>query len=280
MSKAPLPPGSDCLRARRYLLLRERGPAAVTAETIEIDAHLRGCVTCRAYADEMLAWRRLGARLRDGHSAPEAMRQRWFRNLALARTQWLEEAPNHARRRTRRQAILWAVTGLALLAAVVAWVGPFRFPVGSVDPGSLVAEDHWREVHQQSVQSSDPAEIRRWLQQRLALPVRVILIPGATLEGARLCLLRGRLGAVIRYRVSGAPVSYYVMPAIEGNAGEARDRNAIQQEAAQGYNVVLWYERGLLHALVGDLPRTQLLRLAADCRQRGRLTSATFSQAG
>ncbi|MDE2149326.1 MAG: hypothetical protein KGJ55_05720 [Gammaproteobacteria bacterium] len=267
--------GIDCVRCRRWLLTVAPGPRVVSAESAPAQAHLQACAACRAYADETLDWRRLGGRLCGGMTAPADVRQRVFRELALARTRWLRgERP--------RQPRGWQVAALGLFAALLVIVGARLWPVSStgIDVAAAVVEDHWRDLHRQHIDSTDPAVVQRWLSQRLPIPVRVAALPGAALRDARLCFLRNRLGAVLRYRVDGAMVSYYIMPAVAGDAAADRDRSAIQQESEQGYNVVLWRERGLLHALVGDLPRSRLLILAAACQANGRPRAAVHSQAG
>lgn len=261
------PAREDCMAYRRDLLDRASGPHVVSTQTQAVHAHLQDCPACRAYADEMLAWRRLGGRLRQHGTAPSAVRQRIFRELALARTQWLRAGASN------RGAGSWGrwPWGIALLAAVALltivglWQGSREPPSVTPDTASAVAEDHWRDLHRQHIDSTDPAEVQHWLASRLAIPVQVMALQGAVLQGARLCFLRGKLGAVLHYRVGDASVSYYVMPGDARADAVNRDRRAIEQESAQGYNVALWQERGMLHALVGGLPRSRLLKLAATC---------------
>lgn len=258
----------DCVACRRWLLSSMSGPRVVSTQTQAVHAHLQECPACRAYADEMLAWRRLGGRLRQQGTAPSAVRQRIFRELALARTQWLRAgASGHGAGSWNR----WP-WGIALLAAVALlmmvvglWQGSREPPSVTADAASAVAEDHWRDLHRQHIDSTDPAVVQHWLAAHLPIPVRVMALQGAVLRGARLCFLRGKLGAVLHYRVGNASVSYYVMPGDAHDDAVSRDRRAIEQESAQGYNVVLWQERGMLHALVGGLPRSRLLKLATTC---------------
>lgn len=122
-------------------------------------------------------------------------------------------------------------------------------------------------VHDQSIRTSDVNTVRDWLVARLPFAVHIPQIPDALLEGARLCLLDGRRGAVLRYRLDGRVVSYYLMPAGRAD-GAVLDPAAFRHEAEVGYRVVAWREAGLIHALVGDLPRERLNALARFCAHR------------
>lgn len=258
-SGSTLPPCA-CAQCRRWLLLHGRRPHALSADEAGVAVHMRDCASCQAYAAQMLGWRRLGERLREHVIAPTAVRQRVFRDLALARTHWLREQVD-ARKR-------WWLPALVFMAAlvVVAGVRMLTIPPSGADATSAVLDDHWRDAHHQHIDSSDPAAVEQWLASRLTIPVRASVVPGAALQGARLCFLRGRLGAVVRYRVDDAMVSYYVMPADTRIAETERDNVAIRAENEQGYNLVVWREHGLVHALVGGLPRARLQMLATAYR--------------
>lgn len=257
----------DCLQCRQWLLLTERSPQPLSLNAGAMEAHLATCSTCRAYAAELAGWRRVGHRLRTTQTAPAGVRQRMFHGLALARTRGMNE---HVPR--RRFARATVVVGLALCGSVLLGLGAWHFTPPSITTdnasASSLVEDHLRDVHQQHIDSTDPTAVQQWLSQRLAISVRVEKMPGAVLEGARLCFLRGRLGAVLRYRVDGAAVAYYVMPAGTRAADNEADGTAIRQESTEGYNVLLWRDRGLLHALVSDLSRARLNLLAASCNGR------------
>lgn len=255
----------DCVRCRHGLLLTERGPHPLPQDAVQMQGHLATCPNCRAYAQELAAWRHVGQRLRTTQTAPAAVRQRMFRGLALARTRGMnEQTPRRTLARTA------AIVVLALGGSALVGLSLWRFmpQPTAADSASTLVEDHWRDLHQQSIDSADPAAVQQWVSQRVAIPVRVEKLPGATLLGARLCFLRGRMGAVLRYRVDGSNVAYYVMPASTHAADADADGTAIRQESAQGFNVLLWQDRGLLHALVSDLSRARLHLLAASCKGR------------
>lgn len=254
---------NECAAARRGLLGDGAGPHPVTPAWERIARHLEICMDCRAYRDEIQGWRRVGRRLATHVEAPPDVRRRLFRTLAMARIPPLTEGSG-GEWSTLRFAIVLALVlavGTAAMLGYIRATGPGSGPPAT----SMLAEDHWRELHRAVVESHDPDTVQTWLAGRLQIPVRVMQFDDATLEGARLCFLRGRIGAVIRYRVADEPVSYFVMPAA---GGDMEDRKALEDEAEQGYQVVTWRDRGLTHALVGALSRERLLGMAEVCRHQ------------
>lgn len=56
--------------------------------------------------------------------------------------------------------------------------------------------------------------------------------------------------------------------------GDARpDASAFLEKEKAGYTVVAWRHAGLMHALVGDLPRDRLAALADSCRAQLAVTA-------
>lgn len=249
-----------CGTARR-LLWPDGGPQAVTSAVEEAEAHLRTCEACRSFLTDQAALaseiRRLAAR----PVAPTAVRERVFDRLARERVR---------QPAGRRQVIRTA--GLTLVAAVVlvlsVWVMRSK-PDDLVWRQELaaVAEDHVRTAHEESIASTDGATVQRWLTSRVPFAVHIPMMPDAALEGARLCYLDGRRGAVLRYQVDGREVSYYIMPTGPSNAPPPTPERFLRG-AESGYQVVAWHDAGLIHALVGNLPEARLLQLARFCVDR------------
>lgn len=254
-----------CARIRRRILKTEFGLQALTPEREDIERHVRDCASCRAFLAEHRDWQALGSALRRANKGktPLGVRQRLFRNLALARI----GIPSASK---RRRALLPVVALSALAMVVAAWVIVFMSPhnAGNGGEASLsIVEDHWRELHRAVVKSHDAATIQDWLSKRLSIPVHVMEFEETTLEGARLCFVNRRAGAVIIYRLEDELVSYFVMPAGSPAEQEAEAR-ALQHHAEQGYNVITWQASGLQHALVSALPSERLRPLADACRKR------------
>lgn len=261
----------DCVRCMHWLLTISARPVPATAESESLQAHLQECASCQLFLNEQRAWRRVGGRLRGGLIAPGEIRQRVFRELALARTRWLRDTRD--RPRGVRSMVIFALGFWALVILLGAWWWHSSAALQpSVETARAMMQDYWRDVRRQHIDSADPAAVQRWLRARLPIAVDVAPLPGAELEGARLCWLRGRLGAVLRYRVGEHSLAYYIMPANTRVDAAERDRVAIEQENKPGFTVVMWHEQKMLHALVADLPRARLLQFAAACQARRRST--------
>ena len=257
-----------CGRARR-LLWPDEGPRAVTREIEEARAHLDACETCRDFLAEARGTSELLSAHAPRPEAPLAVRERLFAALARARSYLPDGAP--PRRPARRHLVGSLAAGL-LAVALAGWAGLSLRQESAPASLAAVAEDHIRALQQESLETEDRAAAERWLGERVPFAVRVPELPGASVEGARLCFLGGRRGAVVRYRVGGRPVSYYVMPGAGGKA--TPDAQAFLEGAEAGYNVVVWRDAGLVHALVGDLPRERLGDLARVCADRLASTNA------
>lgn len=270
-----------CGRARRVLWPGE-GPRATTPEVEDAQRHLAGCGSCRRFFARMRETTDVLRRHAPRPEAPTAVRERIFRAVARERTRgggpgpvggpdrgWAAgpdgpEGAGDAPARWRR----WLAAALAAVL-LVAGTWTMREWDGSTGTGEALGafvEDHLRALHPGEIESSDPGKVRRWLAERVAFAVSVPRLPGAEIEGGRLCFLEGRTGTVIRYRVAGKPVSYYVMPA-DGSASARSQADAFRSEARSGYHVVAWRHEGLVHALVGDLPRDRLSELARVCSE-------------
>lgn len=271
MSPIPSPESrGDCVRCRHWLLTISARPVPATADSQALQAHLQECASCQRFLDEQRAWRRVGGRLRGELTAPAEIRQRVFRELALARTRWLRD-PRDRPRGVRSMVIFTLGLGALIILFGAWWWHSSAALSPPAETARAVIQDYWRDVHRQHIDSTDPAAVQRWLRARLPIVVDVASLPGAELEGARLCWLRDRLGAVLRYRVGEHSLAHYIMPADTRADAVERDRVAIEHEAVPGFTVVMWHEQGMLHALVADLPRARLLQLAAACQAHRRL---------
>lgn len=163
------------------------------------------------------------------------------------------------------------VAGVAAVAALVLFVLSPTYRDRGREPwqGAIraIVEDHARELHHESVMTSDPGVAREWLTRRVAFAVHVPEISGTVLERAEICRLNGLRASLLRYRVDGHTVSYYSSQLPAEKAGrESAKSTLFRQEQEGGYRVVAWEEAGVLHALVADLPADRLLAFARACR--------------
>jgi anti-sigma factor RsiW len=247
-----------CGRARR-LLWPDTGPREATAEIVAAREHASRCPLCRRFLDDM---RRLSDRIREAVPRPEApveVRDRLFKALARARTDEASRGP------VRRHRAWAAALAVALLVAGT-WLGLSLVPERvnpSADPLGAIAEDHLRSQRTTGLASSDSLEVTRWLADRLPFALEIPIFPGAQLKGARLLLVNRQSGAVVDYVIAGRSLSYYVLPAVAGEAtSSARE---IRVTSRAGYRVAAWEDGGLTHALVAGLPGPTLVELAHYC---------------
>lgn len=249
-----------CGRARR-LLWPDSGPREATAELVAACDHVSRCPQCRGFLDDM---RQVQERIRDAIPRPEApveVRDRLFKALARART---EDRGRGAPLRPWRWR--WAAALAVVLVAGVIWlglhVGRDRTPSAD-DPLRAVAEDHLRSQGNTGLTSSDSMEVARWLAERLPFAIDVPIFPDSELKGARLLLVNRTSGAAVDYTIGGRALSYYVLPA-SADARAAPTRN-VRLEPRAGYQIAVWDDAGLTHALVASLPGSKLVQLAHYC---------------
>jgi anti-sigma factor RsiW len=233
----------------------------VTAAVEEAEAHLRTCEACRRFLTDQTELADEIQRLAPKPVAPSAVRERVFDGLARERV-----------RQPARWGQVVRAAGLTLAAAAILAISVWVMRSEPVDRAwqqqlVAVAEDHVRSAHEESIASADAQTVQQWLSGRVAFAVHIPMIPDAAFEGARLCYLDGRRGAVLRYQVDGREVSYYIMPAGPSNLPPPVPERFLHG-AESGYQVVAWHDAGLVHALVGNLPEARLVQLARSCVDR------------
>lgn len=249
-----------CGTARR-LLWPGMGPQAITDAIETAQAHQRTCEACRRFVAAQEASAAQLSKLADGPIAPAAVRERIFNRLARERV-------GRSAQTLRTTAVGVSIVAAGLLIAGGFWVTDAkRHDSDSQQQLVAVAEDHVRSRHAESIAATDVATVQRWVAGRAPFAVHIPLMPGAALQGARLCYMDGRRGVVLRYQVDGRELSYYIMPAEPSSAAPIA-REQFLHGAQRGYQVVAWHDLGLVHALVADLPEDRLLQLARSCANR------------
>jgi hypothetical protein len=161
----------------------------------------------------------------------------------------------------------WAA--LAVVAALVVGVAvEWRRSTLGPDPIAGLADDHMRATRGDGLVSGDSAQVSRWLAARLPFAIDVPDLPTLTLQGARLCIMKGQRGGVVEYSAAGRSVSYFVVPDWHSPATPPVPGD-LQLATREGYHLVAWREPGLVHALVGDLAEARLVELARLCISKG-----------
>jgi len=240
----------DCSHFRETLLRVPDEPQTTVPD--ELALHLDECNACRKLFDAT----KLDLDPRVFEVIPAEARNRIMDRLAAAR---------------RPRSRWWAVAGLAAAAVLVvagSWlmVDPEPSATHNLLLTALV-NDHVRYLHHPDRQTTaDPETLTVYLEAYVDFPVELPVPPDATFAGARRCRLLERRATLAFYDTVAGPASYFVVTddATGLDAPPCAEAPQLSCSTQAGYHVVHWHHAGLLHALVGEEPRT-LLSLAHAC---------------
>ncbi len=252
-------PPMTCDEARETLW-PVRQPKLLAGRMEEASNHVGTCAACRAYMADTQALGNAYDQLASTR-APAALRERVFAAIALERVGGMTPAPVRVRPGWRSSVgkAAAAATVVLVVGSVLSQIVPF----GPSDSGAVFVDDYLRRaVGQERIETSDPGTVGRWLARELGLPIRPLQFAGLELEGAEICLLDGRRGAMIQYSMNGAQVSHYLVP--RRSARERAPSIGVESRDPRGPMppLVTWSTPALEQALVGDLDSEQLLALA------------------
>lgn len=251
----------DCQEARKGMWPPER-PRLVGQAEEDARRHIEDCAECAAYFHQDRVLLAAYDRIRQ-EPAPLEVRERVFDALAHARWEGKgRRASGELPTLGWRRYTPWMLAVAASLVAI---------SVGTFDPGApgvaegpeMFVEDYLRRaVGQDHIETSDPVEVRHFLERELGVQVRPIDYAGWELERAEICLLEGRRGAMIVYKKDGAAISHYMVPR---EATPGRDPALSRSGESDGSDmpVVTWSTPNIEQALVGEIAPDQLLRLAS-----------------
>jgi anti-sigma factor RsiW len=255
-----------CREVREGLWPPER-PRLLGPEVERAREHVRDCSECTRYFAQDRAVLDTCHRLR-AVRAPLSVRARVFEALAQARRRPASseqpeppaERPLHANMRIAGGVALLV---LFVLSGVVLGPGLLRDDPSPIEvaetPGSDAAfvEDYLRRaVGEDYLETSDPEEITRFLRRELGLQSRVLDLAGLIPRRVEICLLEGRRGAMVVYRLDGRTVTHYLVPK------EAEQQAPRVAQEHGNLTVVTWSTDSLEEALVGEIPSDELLELA------------------
>jgi anti-sigma factor RsiW len=235
----------------------------VGAEVAEARAHVADCSECAEFLDQDRALLDFYDKLRT-ETAPREVREKIFDTLAAAR--WDPRGDQRTEKdllgSSRKRTAAWSF-GVAIALAAIGFVDFSAATPPELADGTMFVEDYLRRaVGQDHITTSDPDEIGRFLTRELGMRLRPIQLEGLVLEGAEICLLEGRRGAMIVYRKNGAMISHYLVP----REGAQLREPALSMDccgATSKTPVVTWSTHQLEQALVGEISPEQLLSLAA-----------------
>jgi anti-sigma factor RsiW len=254
----------DCQRAR--LLLHDGQLGRLDPITSDALAeHTRTCAECaRVDAEERVLSELLATHL-PPMAAPARLHQRLSAPLPLAKDRPLT-AP---RRHVPFAAISTSFGAFALLAA--AWL---LWPRGAIDPNSPllreVVNDHLRVVYAQrpiEIESGGIHQVKPWFTGRLDFAPDVSFSGDADfpMVGGAVGYMIDRKAATMVFQRRLHTISLFVFRSAglpwPHTATQAMGSVQAQVGKVDGFNVVLWHDAELGHALVSDASANELLHL-------------------
>lgn len=257
-------PQVDCAGARSGLWPPERPRLDGDAER-RAREHVHHCPECVRYfaQDRQLldALDELRAR-----KAPRHVREGVLDTLARARLGAPDSGPlviaAPARRRWGRSTALATAGSIVTLGALAwGWAGTARASAG-VASAALTDDYVRRAVAEDHLMTDDPREVARFVTRELGVQAGPIRRPDLEIEGVEICLIEGRRGAMIVYRLDGRRISHYLIPRPAGPARPPAPAGSAPTGGEATIPVVSWAVGVVEHALVGEFPPGTLLELA------------------
>lgn len=279
-----------CDRAREHLL----AALADDALPIGVEQHLWTCSDCREFAVAVL---RLDVDLRGALTSEMAPSELWPRVLRALDNEDAPAVAGEARRGSAsdsiRTQLLWrlgfdrfdwswrtvvgALVALLMIVVAVLVSDPTVRRGGAVIP--LVSEPvddliTYRLTQRPlDIESSNPQIVAEWFVGKVDFrqPKPIVEIGGYRLVGARLCYLLNRRLSALMYLRGDHIISFYSMSnerldPLGGVDAQIADWKITMHEY-KGYTSLVWHEGSLAFALVSDLSRQELLRVATDLRR-------------
>jgi anti-sigma factor (TIGR02949 family) len=241
----------------------------IDADQKEIEAHISVCPGCRAQFQAERSVRALvrGRRERLREPASGDLRRRIIKAVKTEETQRRWDVLSQ--RRTVGRLALAASLVLCVLGGLLY----FRLETPSNSVVSEVVDAHIRCLMKEdgglNFMTEEPRDMSVWFRSRVAIGVSAPAFQGANLRlvGGRLCYLLDRQGAHMVYREGTHVICLFVFDQRDLALPPGREvvsaGHPIRLTAYKGYNVAVWEDRGLLHALVADVPQDNLKALAA-----------------
>ncbi|WIG97822.1 zf-HC2 domain-containing protein [Myxococcus sp. SDU36] len=168
-----------------------------------VESHMARCADCAREAARYASLRQaLKAEGAAEARVPLALEERVTRLAPRSR-------PSFPRRR------LAAGLAAALMSVGVLWTS-WPSGMGMNEALAMDLERHhlkaFSRVTPCEFESSDPAEVKAWVEREVGYAVEVPVVPGATLLGARRCRLHGKLSASLLYRHEGGKAMTLFLP--------------------------------------------------------------------
>lgn len=269
----------DCQAMKRFLHPYLDGELQAR-DAVEIQAHLDGCSACAAlYRNQKLfldlmgksmprprAPVRLEAAVKEAlHTFCERRESRgWFKRMVVP---------------------AFATAGViaAVIVTMVLMAGTKSVP-DFVDAAVATHERYASKQLQLNIQSHEPAQVSRWLQEQAGFSVSLAHAPVKNLKllGGRLVEFRGKKAVFLAYEVGGRPLSL-VMTTAQGvklfGSQEMTDKEVrFYQSSYHGFQTLSWTLEGMAYVFVSD--SQELNKQACQvCHNMGRLLQSASGRA-
>lgn len=229
------------------------------AHTLEVEQHVQDCLDCTRKCDEIRILRAALGTALPRFEPPDGLRVRIRAAL-----------PGQAPQR-RFVPPRWAALAASVVFVLLGGAALIRFWPASSGRERVVQEvvdSHIRSQlasHLLDVESSDRHTVKPWFQGKLdfAPVVNDLSAEGFVLAGGRLDYVNARPVAALVYRRRQHLVNLLVWPA---PAGERESE--IRSETTQGYHLVHWSQKGMVHWAVSDLGPEEIADFARLIRRR------------
>lgn len=237
-----------CVEVRpRIALYLDREVTAV--ETLDFEAHLIECASCRREHDALRATVDAVRGAAPLYDPPEQS----YATVAAVVERW-----DRGQRQRRWGALSAAAT--VLLAALIAWTAAGRSGYEKFATESHLA--YARGAFPLDVVSSQPQVVSQWLEPRVPFRLTLPNYPDGgpkryALSGARLMQFRGEEVAYLAYEMDRKPISLLISSSdrIQPMHGESYRSGGLTFyfSSQDGLRVIAWRDKGLVYAQVSDL---------------------------
>jgi anti-sigma factor RsiW len=243
----------DCKQARALLSAHVDAELGVS-ESMALEIHLDTCPMCRAQLAEQAEVRR-----------QVRLEANYFRAPAHLENRINASLPQPTAEKQRRVRLPWNWLQLApSLAGVFALAWGLNLSFNRPSPDDAIAQEviasHVRSLMSSrvtDVESSDQHTVKPWFSGKLdyAPTVRDFTAQGFPLVGGRLDYVGSRSVATLIYRHRQHLIAIYQWP------GNARQATSPEAQSRQGYHLIKWSDRRVIHWVISDLDPKELMAL-------------------
>lgn len=239
-----------CNEARKITYLSEY-PEAVSHKVMEAKRHLKECPECRRFFEQEKAFSALLRQKLTKEPVPSELRERLLRHVSERKT--------YSR-------IIYKLISIAVVLMLFAAGYIYKLHSDTESFVMDIINDHINFLPYSGIQisSSDFLTIQKWFNGKVDFSV-VLPELKAEIKGARLCFLKGKRLGLVFYEHRGSQISLFITTGLNPERLWAKEvmihgkRMKIIEK--NGFNLLLWQEKGITYALVSDLDTEELKKI-------------------